>query len=101
MLNLKGHAGTGKDVLIKMFCARTNRPYFSTDCTKWTTEFELAEDVVLEAKDGATQTIKVPSAVLNGIQTPGAAVYFNEINGMPEQAQIFLHALFDEKRSLT
>jgi hypothetical protein len=28
-------------------------------------------------------------------------VYFNEVNGMPEQAQIFLHALWDEKRSLT
>ena len=101
VLNLKGHAGTGKDVLVKMLCARTHRPYFATDCTKWTTEFELAEDVVLEAKDGATQTIKVPSAVLNGITTPGSVVYFNEINGMPEQAQIFLHALFDEKRALT
>ncbi len=101
VLNLDGHAGTGKDVLMKMFSNRTNRPYFSTDCTKWTTEYELSEDVVLEAKDGATQTIKVPSAVLNGIQTPGALVYFNEVNGMPEQAQIFLHALWDEKRSLT
>lgn len=101
VLNLKGHAGTGKDVLIKMFCNRVNRPYFATDCTKWTTEYELGEDVVLEAKDGGTQTVKVPSAVLNGIQTPGAVVYFNEVNGMPEQAQIFLHALWDEKRSLT
>lgn len=101
VLNLYGHAGTGKDVLVKMFCARTKRTYFSTDCTKWTTEFELAEDVMLEARDGATQTVKVPSAVLQGIQTPGAVVYFNELNGMPEQAQIFLHALFDEKRSLT
>ncbi len=101
VLNLKGHAGTGKDVLIKMFCNRVNRPYFATDCTKWTTEYELGEDVVLEAKDGGTQTVKVPSTVLNGIQTPGAVVYFNEVNGMPEQAQIFLHALWDEKRSLT
>jgi len=101
VLNLNGHAGTGKDVLVKMFCNRTNRPYFSTDCTKWTTEYELSEDVILEAKDGATQTVCVPSAVLSGIQTPGAVVYFNEVNGMPEQAQIFLHALWDEKRALT
>ncbi len=101
VLNLYGHAGTGKDVLIKMFANKTNRPYFAVDCTKWTTEFELSEDVALEAKDGATQTIKVPSSVLNGIQTAGAIVYFNEINGMPEQAQIFLHALFDEKRAMT
>jgi hypothetical protein len=103
VLNLLGHAGTGKDVLIKMFASqeKSNRPYFSVDCTKWTTEYELAEDVVLEAKDGATQTVRVPSAVLTGIQTPGAIVYFNEFNAMPEQAQIFLHALFDEKRTMT
>ncbi len=101
LLNLKGHAGTGKDVRIKMFSALTNRPYFGIDCTKWTTEFELSEDVVLESKDGASQTVKVPSAVLNGITTPGAIVYFNEFNAMPEQAQIFLHALMDEKRTLT
>jgi len=101
LVNLKGHAGTGKDVRIKMFCALTNRPYFGIDGTKWTTEFELSEDVMLEAEGGASKTIKVPSAVLNGITTPGAVVYFNEFNAMPEQAQIFLHALMDEKRSLT
>jgi len=101
LVNLKGHAGTGKDVRMKMFCALTKRPYFGIDGTKWTTEFELSEDVMLESKDGASQTVKVPSAVLNGITTPGAVVYFNEFNAMPEQAQIFLHALMDEKRSLT
>lgn len=103
ILNLYGHAGTGKDVLIKMFASKekANRPYFAIDCTKWTTEYELAEDVALEAKNGATQTVRVPSSVLTGIQTPGGLVYFNEINGMPEQAQIFLHALLDEKRAMT
>lgn len=99
--NLKGHAGVGKDVLVKMFCNLTNRPYFGIDGSKWTTEFELSEDIVLESKDGASQTLRVPSAVLNGITTPGGVVYFNEFNAMPEQTQIFLHALMDEKRSLT
>lgn len=101
LLNLKGHAGTGKDVLVKMFANRTNRPYFAIDCSKWTTEFELSEDVVLEAEDGASKTVKVPSVVLNAIMTLGAVMYFNEINAMPEQAQIFLHGLMDEKRTLT
>jgi len=101
ILDLKGHAGTGKDVLVKMFCNRTNRPYFSIDCTKWTTEYELSEDVILEAQNGASTTVKVPSVVLNGITTPGGVVYFNELTAMPEQAQIFLHALMDEKRTLT
>lgn len=101
VLNLAGHAGTGKDVLIKIFANRTSRPYFAFDCSKWTTEFELSEDIVIEAEGGASKTVKVPSTVLNAMQTPGAIMYFNEFNAMPEQAQIFLHALFDEKRSLT
>lgn len=101
LLMLKGHAGTGKDVLIKMFCNRANRPYFTMDCSKWTDEFTLSEDVVLESEDGASKTVKVPSVVLNAITTPGAVMYFNELNAMPEQAQIFLHGLMDEKRTLT
>lgn len=101
MLLLKGHAGTGKDVLVKMFCEKTHRPYFAVDCTKWTTEFELSEDITLESVNGASQTVKVPSVVLSAITTPGAVLYFNELNAMPEQAQIFLHSLLDEKRTLT
>jgi MoxR-like ATPase len=101
MLLLKGHAGTGKDVLVKMFCEKTRRPYFSLDCSKWTTEFELSEDITLESVNGASQTVRVPSVVLNAITTPGAVLYFNEWNAMPEQAQLFLHSLLDEKRSLT
>ena len=101
ILNLVGHAGTGKDVLMKIFANSTNRPYFAFDCSKWTTEFELSEDIVIEAEGGASRTLKVPSVVMNAITTPGAIMYFNEFNAMPEQAQIFLHALLDEKRSLT
>lgn len=101
VINLKGHAGTGKDVLVKMLCHLSNRPYFAFDCTKWTTEYELAEDVQLVAQDGVTTTIRVPSSVLLALQTPGAVLYFNEFNAMPEQSQIYLHALFDEKRTMT
>lgn len=101
LLLLKGHAGTGKDVLVKMFCERTRRPYYAIDCSKWTTEFELSEDIQYEAEDGATKTVKVPSVVLKAITTPGSVLYFNEINAMPDNAQIFLHSLMDEKRSLT
>ena len=43
----------------------------------------------------------MPSVVLNAITTPGAIMYFNEMNAMTEQAQIFLHGLMDEKRTLT
>lgn len=101
IVNLKGHAGTGKDVLMKIFANRTRRPMFSFDCSRWTTEVELSEDLQLEAENGATRSIKVPSTVLIAAQTPGAILYFNEFNAMPEEAQLFLHALFDEKRSIT
>ena len=101
LLCLRGHAGTGKDVLVKMFCRKTRRPYFAVDCSKWTTEYELSEDIILDSPDGTPKAVKVPSRVLNAIQTPGAVLYFNEFNAMPEQAQMFLHALLDEKRSLS
>lgn len=100
-LNLIGHAGTGKDVLLKIFCHMTNRPLFSMDCTKWTTEYELGEDVILQSEDGASVTVRVPSVVLNAVQTPGAVLYLNEFSAMTEPAQIFLHALLDEKRTMT
>ncbi|MFH1233084.1 MAG: hypothetical protein V1649_00305 [Patescibacteria group bacterium] len=66
ILNLKGHAGTGKDVRLKMFAVLTNRLYFATDCTKWTTEFELSEDVVLQGEKGTImpQTVRVPCYIL-------------------------------------
>lgn len=101
MVPLEGHAGTGKDVLVSMFCAETHRPKFTFDCTKWTTEFELSQDVSLAAEGGASYTVKEDSIVVKALQTPGAVLYFNEFNAMPEQAQIFLHSLFDEKRQIT
>ncbi len=101
LLMLKGHAGTGKDVLVKIFCARTKRTYFGFDCSKWTTDEDMTQVILLDASEGATKTIKVPSAVLNAIQAPGSVLYFNEFNAMPEDTQIFLHSLLDEKRNIT
>jgi len=101
MINLEGHAGTGKDVALEMFCAETNRPLFATDCSKWTTEPELISDITLQVKDGASYVVDVPSSVLLGIQTPGAVVYFNEWNSMPLPSQILLHSLLSEKRAIT
>ncbi|MBI4835994.1 MAG: AAA family ATPase [Candidatus Abawacabacteria bacterium] len=98
---LKGHAGTGKDVLIEIFAHLTGRPLFSFNCTKWTDEFALCEDIQLQVEGGASQTIRVPSIIVQGMQTPGAIINLNEFNGMPEHGQLFMHALFDHKRSMT
>jgi len=101
LLTLEGHAGTGKDVIVDMFCNKTRRPKFTFDCSKWTTEFDLSQDVSLAAEDGASYTIKEDSIIVKAIQTPGAVIYFNEFNAMPQTAQMFLHSLFDGKRQIT
>lgn len=101
LISLEGHAGTGKDVLVQMFANRTKRPLYSFDCTKWTTEFDLSQDVSLAAEDGASFTVKEDSVIVKALETPGSILYFNEFNAMPEFAQIFLHSLFDAKRQVT
>jgi MoxR-like ATPase len=97
VIALTGHAGTGKDVLIQMFCNLANRKLFTLDGSPFTTEKNLTETQVLV--DGTVQT--VPSVVLQAIQTPGTVMYFNEFNAMPASTQIVLNALFDGKRSVT
>lgn len=101
MISLEGHAGTGKDVLVQMFANKAKRPLYSFDCTKWTTEFDLSQDVSLASEEGASYTVKEDSIIVKALETPGAILYFNEFNAMPEQAQIFLHSLFDAKRQVT
>ncbi|MBU0981476.1 AAA family ATPase [Patescibacteria group bacterium] len=100
LLMLAGHAGTGKDVLVQMFCNLTNRPYAGFNCTKWTTEADLVEDVQLESVDGSVRTVKVPSIIARAIQTDGSVVYLNEFNAMPHTAQLAIHSLLDAKRIL-
>ena len=101
MISLEGHAGTGKDVLVQMFAHRTKRPYFSFDCSKWSTEFDLSQDIALESKNGASFTKLVDSIVVKALETPGAILYFNEFNALPIPAQIYLHSLLDAKRQIT
>lgn len=101
MTSLEGHSGTGKDVLVQMFAHKTKRPLYSFDCSKWTTEFDLSQDVTLESEGGASFTKMVDSIVVKAIETPGAILYFNEFNTLPRQAQTYLHSLLDAKRQIT
>lgn len=101
LISLEGHAGTGKDVLVQMFANKTKRPLYSFDCSKWTTEFDLSQDVSLSAEDGASFTVKEDSIIVKALERPGAILYFNEFNAMPAPAQMFLHSLFDGKRQVT
>ena len=101
MIVLDGPAGTGKDILIKMWCAKTRTPLYSFDCTKWTTEKELTQKVTVTMTGGQPVTMFIPSTILQGIQVPGALVYFNEYNAMPTESQLVLNALLDEKRQIS
>jgi hypothetical protein len=96
---LAGHAGTGKDVLVQMYCHLTNRPYFAFNATRWTRESDLYVSLELQVEDGSVVTHKIPSVIIQGMQVPGAVVYVNEFNAMPEAAQLALHSLFDGKRT--
>lgn len=101
LILLEGHAGTGKDVCIDMISSLLERPLFSYNCSKWTTEEDLTEVLLLESFEGLPKSIKVPSSVLLGMQTEGAMVYFNEFSALPPPAQVFLNSLADHKRSLS
>lgn len=99
-LLLKGHPGTGKDVLLRIFAERTRRPFFPFDCSNQTSEFDLSQDIALDERDGATVTVKEDSIVLRALETPGAILYFNEFNNMKEPVQIFLNGLLAEPRAV-
>lgn len=101
MISLEGHAGTGKDVLVQMFAHKTKRPMYSFDCSKWTTEFDLSQDLMLENEGMGSFTKMVDSIVVEALKTPGAILYFNEFNTLPIQAQTYLHSLLDAKRQIT
>lgn len=99
-LLLKGHPGTGKDVALRIFAARTRRPFFPFDCSRQTSEFDLSQDIALDERDGASVTVKEDSIVLRALETPGAILYFNEFNNMTEPVQIFLNGLLAEPRAV-
>ena len=101
MVVLDGPAGTGKDILIRIWCAKTKSPLYSFDCTKWTTEKELTQKVTVTLENGQPITAYIPSSIIQGIQVSGAVVYFNEYNAMPIESQLVLNALLDEKRQIS
>lgn len=101
LILFEGPPGTGKDVCVDMLSALLERPKFTYNCSNWTTEEDLTEVLLLTAREGAPESIKVPSSVLTGMQTPGAIVYFNEFSTLPPPAQVFLNSMADHKRILS
>lgn len=95
MLLLEGDTGTGKDILIDIFAAMTNRPLFVFDCSQWTQRGEFTYTYEFNGR-----TIKVESEVQKALQTPGAILYFNEFNQLDQSAQKYLNSLLSHRRQI-
>jgi MoxR-like ATPase len=96
ILILVGEAGTGKNVLGDIFSHYTNREVFEFACNRQTEK----EDVQFAYEyDG--KTVKIPSNIIKAIQTPGAVLFFDEINTLPPGVSKLLNSLLDHRRSLT
>jgi len=97
ILILVGEAGTGKNVLADIFGHYTNREVFEFSCNKQTEKEDVQFSYEYDADKG---TVKIPSNVINALQTPGAIIAFDEINTLPPGVAKLLNPLFDHRRKL-
>lgn len=95
MILLEGDTGTGKDILIDIFCAQTKRPLFVFDCSQWTQNREFSYTYEFQGR-----TIRVDSEVKKALSTPGAMLYFNEFNQLSSAAQKYLNSLLSHRRKI-
>ncbi|MDD5040864.1 MAG: AAA family ATPase [Candidatus Peribacteraceae bacterium] len=93
-----GEAGVGKNEMLEYFAARTHRPYFWFPCGRGMEATELVSHYEFDSKEG---TIRFLTALAEGVQTPGALVYIDEINALKPEVQAALHGLGDSNRTLT
>ncbi|MDD5103640.1 MAG: AAA family ATPase [Candidatus Peribacteraceae bacterium] len=93
-----GEAGVGKNELLEYFAAKTRRPYFWFPCGRGMEATELVSHYEFDSKEG---TVRFLTALAEGIQTPGALVYIDEINALKPEVQAALHGLGDSNRTLT
>lgn len=94
---LIGEAGTGKNELIKYFAAKTDRPYFWFPCARGLEASELVAHYEFDSEEGTKRFL---TALAEGIQTPGAVVFIDEVNALKREVQAALHGLGDGSRSL-
>lgn len=94
---LAGEAGAGKNVLIEMFSADTNRPLFTLHCNRHSEKEDITQAVEYDAKDG---TYRLSSEFIIALQTPGAVIHLEEINTLPPGVSKMLNGLFGFSRSI-
>ncbi len=92
-----GEAGTGKNEAAGHIAGNTNRPYFWFPCARGMESIELVVHYEFDSKEG---TKKFLTDLAEGVQTPGAIVFIDEVNALKPEVQAMLHGLGDENRSL-
>ncbi|MFN7064879.1 MAG: AAA family ATPase [Aquificaceae bacterium] len=98
ILILEGDAGVGKNFLVEVFSALTNRPLYIVPCNS---KMEKEDITFLYEFDPKRGTKRVYSNLIKALQTPGAVVYFDEINTLPAGMVKLFNPLFDYRRYIT
>ncbi len=94
---LEGDAGVGKNFLVEVFAILTNRPLYIIPCNS---KMEKEDLTFVYEFDPQRGTRKVYSDLVKALQTPGAIVYFDEINTLPASLVKMFNPLFDYRRYL-
>ncbi|WP_448588346.1 AAA family ATPase [Thermocrinis sp.] len=98
ILILEGDAGVGKNFLVEVFSALTNRPLYIIPCHSKMEREDLTFTYEFDPKRG---TKRVFSDLVKALQTPGAVIYIDEINTLPPSLVKLFNPLFDYRRYLT
>jgi MoxR-like ATPase len=92
---LMGEAGAGKNVMVDLFAAHTNREVFQFSCNRQTDKEDISYAYLYDPEKG---TYKVDSQLLKAVQTPGALVVLDELNTLPPGVLKMFNAPLDERR---
>jgi len=97
ILILEGDAGVGKNFLVEVFSALTNRPLFIVPCNSKMEKEDITFVYEFDPKRG---TKRVYSDIVKALRTPGAVIYLDEINTLPPSLVKIFNPLFDYRRYL-
>ncbi len=97
ILILEGDAGVGKNFLVEVFSALTNRPLFIVPCNS---KMEKEDITFMYEFDPRRGTKRVYSDIVKALKTPGAVIYLDEINTLPPSLVKIFNPLFDYRRYL-
>lgn len=97
ILILQGEAGTGKNVVVDMLANLSNREVVPILCNEHSSKEDLTYEFYYDPEKG---TYKLPSKLVEALQTPGAIILFDEINALKPGIAKLLNSLFDYRRRI-